>query len=195
MRRKVPQVKDQYSEEIAAPGSVACMSEAEAELLAGAILANVKERKSLYDVKTLGELEFTIRMQDCEINPCFNIRFASGEPMLWRSPAPASGSRLVLETSSRLLFYAFASDWGGDAITLGYGCEIYMFDEDAIQASLDVVCLRLLTRQPAASRHFREEPFRLARHLFSSPTARAWLTRAALKRVSEKSLGRLQEWR
>ena len=93
-------------------------------------------------------------MQDCEINPCFNIRFASGEPMLWRSAEPASGSRLVLETSSRLLFYAFASDWGGDAITPGYGCEIYMFDEDAIRASLDISCLWLLTRHPR-----RQSPF------------------------------------
>ena len=47
-----PQVKDQYTEEIAAPVSVDCMTEAEAELLAGAILANVKERKKLLDAKT-----------------------------------------------------------------------------------------------------------------------------------------------
>jgi len=97
------------------------------------------------------------------------------------------GSCLVIETFSRFCV-ARSTVIGCDAITIGYGCEIHAFDEETIKSSRDVVCVRLLTRHPAASRHFRREPLRMARHLLVSPTARAWLTRAVALPLQMRSL-------
>jgi hypothetical protein len=35
-------------------------------------------------------------------------------------------SRLRVETTSRVLRYAFSAEWCGDAITIGYRCEIFV---------------------------------------------------------------------
>src|SRR5207244_2810738 len=100
-------IDEQYREEIAALESPLWMTEAEARSLETEIIANINRRTILYDADTLRQVEFTIKLQDCMTEPCFNVSLKGGEPTVTRTETRAEGSRLVLETSSRILRYSF----------------------------------------------------------------------------------------
>ncbi len=139
-----------------------------------------------------------MKVRDISENNFFNVRFEALQPSVQRAFQPHDDAVLVIETSSQILLHSFASEWGGDAITIGYGCEIQVFDQETVKAGIDVTCVRLLTRHPQASRHWKVEPIRFARHLLASQTTRDWVLRAALNRASEYSDTRnndiMREW-
>ena len=95
-------------------------------------------------------------------------------------------SILEIEIRSDILRYSFASDWGGDAITIGYGCEVNVFQQQVVEQGLDATCVQLLTRIPIASRHWKREPLRMARYVLSSPINRGWAAQAAKNRLQGK---------
>jgi hypothetical protein len=132
-------------------------------------------------------LAFSLRLTEVADNPYLNVRLDNGTPTVIRESARSPESCLEIAISSRLLRYSFASDWGGDAITIGYGCDIQVFDPDTIKSGLDTVCVRLLTRQPQASRHWKVEPIRVAKHLLTSPTTRTWVMKSFLGRSRDYS--------
>ena len=180
-------IEQQYLQETKEVTSPARISEADADILEKEMRENLRLRTHLFDDATLEKIQFTVKVTDLCEKAYFNIDMSHGEPRLQRSDKRSTSSILQIDASSRILRYSFASDWGGDAITIGYGCEIYVFDSETINASLDTACVRLVTKQPVASRHWRVEPLRVARHLLTSPTTRTWVARAALSRSSAYS--------
>jgi L-ascorbate metabolism protein UlaG (beta-lactamase superfamily) len=191
-------IDEQYDYEIAEKRVASWVSETEAESLRRAMLSNIKSRANLYSPDKLNQANFSVQVSDVRHNSFYNVRFQNGEPLIERGANPAAEVVLVLETSSQILSYSFSSEWGGDAITIGYGCEIRVLNQDTIAGGVDIMCVRLLTRQPPASRHWKVEPIRVARHLLSSPTTRKWAVRAVLNRSSQYSEKRnndvLREW-
>lgn len=191
-------VDEQYAKEIAALVPTESISENDAQSLEGEIAANIRRRSHLYTEAELQPIRFAIHVEDCGADRFFQVSIENGEPMVRRGAAPADDSLLVLKTSSRILRYSFASDWGGDAVTIGYGCEINVIDPRTIEMGRDIVCVRLLTRQPPASRHWKQEPLRMARFLLSSPATRAWVSRAVMNRGGDyndkKNNDVMREW-
>src|SRR5581483_4077083 len=190
-------LEEQYRDEIKALTSAPQIGEEDARRLEGEIIANINRRKDLY-ADQLCSIKFSIKVQDCPISPCFNVSFEDARLQVTRSEHPTPDSLLVVRTSSRILRHSFASDWGGDAITIGYGLDVDVFDPATIQSSLDVACVRLLTRQPSASHYWKQEPLRMARHLISSQTTRAWVTKAVLNPSGDysdkKTNDLMREW-
>jgi hypothetical protein len=186
-------IDEQYGEEIEALASQPAISEIEAQSLETEIIANINSRKSLFGNEVLRKIEFTIKALDCTTKPCFNVSLKGGETVLWRTEDPAKDSLMVLETFSRFLRCSFASDWGGDVIMLGYGCEIRVFNQETVLSRLDIVCVRLLTRHPSARRYWKKEPVRVAWSVLNSQTTRAWVSRAALSRSSDYSPGKTND--
>jgi hypothetical protein len=137
----------------------------------------------LFEPKVLNEIEFALKLSDVRHHPYFNISMKSSEPVVQRSAVPSPASILEIETRSDILLCSFASDWGGDAVTIGYGCEIQILRKEIIESNLDVVCVQLLTRIPVASRYWRKEPLRMARHVLSSTINRGWAAQAAWNRL------------
>jgi hypothetical protein len=97
------------------------------------------------------------------------------QPLVRRSADPSPQSILVLDTSSRILRYSFGSEWGGDALTIGYGCDVQVFDRQTVEAKLDTICVRLLTRHPTAKGQLKKEPVRGIKHLVKNPLLRTWV--------------------
>jgi hypothetical protein len=160
-------VEEQYRKEIAEIGSEGDIDETEARIVQQEMLGNLKLRAKLFDVATLDRIRFTVKVSDICEGSYFNVEMLNGEPSVQRSSARDHNSILELETSSGILRHSFASDWGGDAMTIGYGCDIRVFDQETIKSNLDTVCVRLLTRHP--SRRWRVEPLRWLRHIWASP--------------------------
>jgi len=176
-------IEDQYKEEIAALEKEHWLTEAEIQVLEKELLQNLKLRMEVFDPQALSKIEFSLKVSDIRENPYFTIDMKSAAARVERCAAPSPESILQIEISSSILRHSFASDWGGDAVTIGYGCEIDVFRPEAIEASLDVICVQLLTRIPSASRHWKSEPFRIARYVFSSPLNRSWAAQAAWNRL------------
>jgi hypothetical protein len=171
-------IDDQYSQEIVALGKNQWLTEAEIRTLEKQLLQNLELRMGVFDPEVLRKIEFSLKVSDIRENPCFIISLKSGAPRVQRSGTPSPESILQIEIPSSILRHSFANEWGGDAVTIGYGCEIYVFKPEIIQANLDVICVQLLTRIPSASRHWKREPLRLARHVFSSPITRSLVAQA-----------------
>jgi len=176
-------VDQQYQEKIAALDNEKWLSEAEAPTLEKELLENLRRRKDGFHRQILNQLVFSVRVSDIRHNPYLNISMKSSEPQVQRSAFRTSESILEIQIPSPILRHSFASDWGGDAITIGYGCEIHVFQQETVEEGLDTACVQLLTRIPSASRHWRSEPMRMARHVLSSPINRTWATQAARNRI------------
>jgi len=176
-------IDDQYKEEIAAIGKNQWLTEAEIHTLEKQLVQNLEHRMGIFNPEVLSKIEFSLKVSDIRENPCFVISMKSGAPRVQRSGAPSRESILQIEIPSSILRHSFASEWGGDAITIGYGCEIYVFQPGILQSNLDVTCVQLLTRIPSASQHWKREPLRLARHVFSSPITRSLVAKATWNRV------------
>ena len=72
-----------------------------------------------------------------------------------------------------MLEHALARVWGGDAMTAGYALIVEMFDEDALEKNLDIVCVRLITRYPIMREDILKRPMRAAKYFITNPTIAA----------------------
>jgi hypothetical protein len=173
-------ISTQYAEESKTAQAEVFVDDATAESVRLAIIENIKFRSALFGKQTLANLQFTVKLSDLRSRPYFNVAVRYAEISVERAAERSPNSILQIESTTRILQYSFASDWGGDALTIGYGCDIQVLDPAVITSNLDTVCVRLLTRQPQASRHWRREPVRLVKHLLTSPTTRSWVTKSFL---------------
>jgi hypothetical protein len=69
-----------------------------------------------------------------------------------RNEKAADDTLLIIRTTSVLLHYSLDNEWGGDALTIGYGIDVDVFSASALEKNLDIVCVRLLTRVIRARR-------------------------------------------
>ena len=176
-------INEQYAPEIARLQQPRFISKSSAEMLAEKMRDNVDHRSHLFAIETLKSLKFCVRVTDVEDENSYNVAFSGSKATVQRSKDPYPDNLLVMETSSRIIRYSMSNEWGGDAIIIGYGCEIHILDKHAIEANLDAVCIRLLTRHPSTKSYIRNKPFRALKYFAHSPLAhtvhnpfiRAWV--------------------
>ena len=104
---------------------------------------------------------------------------------------------LTIQTWSNILKYSFASEWGGDAIIIGYGVDIHILDKSIIAKNLDILCVRLLTRQPVASKQMKKAPLRAAKYLLTNPLTTKWAIQTALTtrgKINKNPLNERETW-
>jgi hypothetical protein len=181
-------IDEQYEEEIAKIKEPKYVDEADANALEHAMLENVMLRARLFGDAVLEKIRFTVKASDVSDRPCFNISFRQGQPVLERSNNRSEGALLELESTSQTLRHSFGSEWGGDALTIGYGCEIQVFDQETITSNLDTICVRLLTRHPSTREKL--EPVRWMRHLLDGPAPVRAYSRNPLNEVTRETLFR-----
>ncbi|MGH9486484.1 MAG: MBL fold metallo-hydrolase [Terriglobales bacterium] len=179
-------IAEQYKKEISALESTRSLTESEIATLEQEIIANLMLRARHLNPQALEQVEFTLKVPEIRENPYFIINMQAQEPRIQRAAAASQASLLQVEVPSEILRYSFGSEWGGDAITIGYGCEVQIFRPEILASALDVVCVQLLTRTPSATRHWKSEPFRMARFVLTSPATRKWTAQAAWNRIRRR---------
>jgi L-ascorbate metabolism protein UlaG (beta-lactamase superfamily) len=168
---------EQYATEIAMRDVTLYTPEWFVRKLHERMAANICRRARLFDAGELDGLSFCVVIADVAREDHFNVRFRDGVTTVERGAQPAGDCALAIHTTSTILDYSLSSEWGGDAITIGYGAEIFLFDSAAAARGLDTTCVRLLTRHPRTTRHMLREPLRAARYLATNPITRAWAVR------------------
>jgi len=181
-------IEEQYRVEIAQREKPEVINESDAIILEREMLGNLAIRARLFEAAVLDKTSFTVKVSDIPEQPCFNISFRQRQPLVERSSERSANSILELESTSRILRHSFASEWGGDALTIGYGCEIQVFDQAIITSNLDTICVRLLTRHPTKKE--RLEPVRSMRHLLDGPASALEHRRNALNDITRETLFR-----
>jgi hypothetical protein len=166
-------IDKQYSEEIAQLQQVDFISESDAAQLEEEIYRNIKNRIPVFGTEILRGLRFCLRVPDVPNKNCFDVAFNDGGVKLKRSGEPDPSCALTIDISSSILRHSFSSEWGGDAISIGYGCEIRILDRRAAVAGLDRVCVGLLTQHPTVKDHIKKQPLNALKHLISSPLRHA----------------------
>lgn len=164
-------IAEQYTPEIEARKRTVPIPEDSADALSKEIARNVRERSYLIRRDVLSKLRFCVRVTDVQRDNCYNIHFHRGKPIVDRAAASMADCPVLVETSSQILRYSFSSTWGGDALVIGYGCDIYYTRAEDIEHQLDSVILKLLTKRPSMKHHMlRNEPLRAAKYFSYNQT-------------------------
>jgi hypothetical protein len=177
-------IDEQYATEIAALKEPHLISEAESAAFVDEIREHLEYRSRILETETLPRLKFCLRVPDIAGDNCLNIGFRGGKAGIQRSSAPASDCFLVMDISSSILRHSISTEWGGEAIKIGYGCEIQLLDRRAAEVNLDTVCVQLLTSYPTPVSYMKSHPLRAAKyvvrnlnHMIRNPLLRNWVLR------------------
>jgi hypothetical protein len=172
-------ISDQYKEEIQRLEQPIFISKHDASLLLEEIKQNLEQRLNQSSSGNLANVIFYLQITDLLDDNCYGVHIKATDVRIERSATPDADCMLGIKTSSVLLRYAFASEWGGDALSIGYGCEIYLLTPEAAREGLDKYCLDLLSRYPKGKSYAWKDPMRLLRYLLQSPVR--WGARRRLK--------------
>jgi hypothetical protein len=165
-------IDQQYAAEINELKNIPWEKEAQSEALFNALRTNVAARAGLISQQTLDKIEFSVRLSDVRERNYYNVAFAQGRPRVWRAESPAPGAILTVETTSKLLRYSLESDWGGEGLAIGYGCDIHIPDRETVEKKLDKACVKLIHRIPTFKDHLRAHTGRSLKTLFNDPMLR-----------------------
>lgn len=127
------------------------------------------QNRTLYHHDVLSEADFTIHLIDVMDNGYIDVQFNGTRFTVERSNHTHERSILTVRTTTVLLHYSLDHEWGGDALTIGYGIDVDVHSESALEKNLDIVCVRLLTRYPRATTQLMKRPFRALKYYFTNP--------------------------
>jgi hypothetical protein len=127
-------------------------------------------------------MKFCIDVIDVPESNFYHIVFEGKSPRVWRANVSAEHNILILRTTSTVLYSSFESNWGGDAICVGYGCHIAIRDRSIIPTGLHTACVNLLMRYPKFTGHLKTAPVRALRAFIGNPGLRRIAADRILKR-------------
>ena len=91
---------------------------------------------------------------------------------------------LLIKLKSATLLFSINEEWGGDAIIIGYGCMIEIYDIQTIREDLSTLCVRLLTNYPNTKEYLQRVPFRAMKYLMTDSLKRNSLLPRKSKKIS-----------
>ena len=174
-----------YAEEIIEAQKISYAEDDSINKLVEKIKFYLQKNRSLYHQNVLEEVMFSIQLRDAKENSFINVQFSGSGFIAWRADVPEENSILIVRTSSELLHYSLDNEWGGDALTIGYGIDVDVLSESALEKNLDIVCVRLLTRYPRASTQLMKRPLRALKYYFTNPLLGTLALKQKLKLKSQ----------
>lgn len=70
------------------------------------------------------------------------------------------------------LKYAIEEEWGGDAIVIGYGCQVEIYDTEILNQQLDIFCIQLICNYPSSKHYLLKNPLRSLRYIYNDSLKR-----------------------
>ena len=166
-------IDTQYEIEIRQKNEEQYITEQEAISLKSAIIQNIHSRKHWLKNEPKN-LNFCIILEDIKTTNYYNVRIHQMDISIERHHYSFPENELDIRTRSSILNYSFSGEWGGDALTIGYGAEFYFKNKESVEKRTDTLCLTLLTQHPKASIHAKTHPLRTIRYFMGNPVTRKW---------------------
>jgi hypothetical protein len=146
--------------------------------------------------RAINGLSFALRLRDLDGLNWFNIRWNGSQFDVVNGNAPSLVSMANIETTTSVLETSIGSDWGGDALTIGYACDVTILDSRA--PGRIRLCVSLLTRYPRPKSYALTHPARTVDYLCQSvPMVLARVKskiRSRIEHTAEDGLFTRPEW-
>jgi len=161
---------------------------------------HISEKNYIIPEETRKKIKFALKITDASGENILNVNFRSIPYLFTMSEKAHADVDLLIEVKSKTLMYAIDNEWGGDAIIIGYGAEIYIYNEDAVTYEYENYCVRLLSRYPNTKEYLKKSPFRALKYLLADETKRRNLMNKALGKhakiieYSDSLLGKRDLW-
>ncbi|MGZ3866254.1 MAG: MBL fold metallo-hydrolase [Bacteroidia bacterium] len=165
-------VKEEYAGEIERKRNLPKITDAEATIIFEKLRKHVA--KKLYVIPEIKrkEIKYAIRLSDYSKSTYFNIDLRGNEPNVYRTDVFENDAILLMELRSKTLLYSMQEEWGGDAIIIGYGCLLTIYDIRTIEKDLHNLCVRLITNYPNTKEYLKKTPFRAMKYLMTDSLKR-----------------------
>lgn len=161
-----------YGEEIAKKKSLKNLTEPELKKLFDKVSTHILAKQYIIPEETRKKIKFALKITDSDWESVLNVNFRNGQTSFLRSSVPEKDIDVLIELKSKTLSHAIDNEWGGDAIIIGYGAEIHIYNEDSIQFEYENYCVRLLSRYPNTKEYLKKSPFRALKYLLSDEIKR-----------------------
>lgn len=162
-------VKEVYADEIKKFNTVSFQPLSKLNTLQLLLTKWIPESAKVFNNELLDLVKFSVQFSDIEADDHLYIEYRQGIFFLEKRTTLHPESILTIVTTSDAIEYALQNEWGGDVLFVGYAADVFVEDEVALENNLDIVCLRLLTRYPTASKYMLRHPLRGLRFMLSNP--------------------------
>jgi L-ascorbate metabolism protein UlaG (beta-lactamase superfamily) len=173
-------IDSEYAEEIAEKKNPKKLSVSEQETLFKQIEAHILSKQYIIPEEVRKKIKFAVKIADGNTNNVLNIDFRHNATVFSKAAIAEKDVDLLIEIKSQTIDYAINNEWGGDAIIIGYGAEVYIYNFDAVLFEYENYCIRLLSRYPNTKEYLRKTPFRALKYLISDEIKRKNLLNKAL---------------
>jgi len=125
--------------------------------------------KQLYSEIVLKEIRFEIVLKNNFNFNIIQVAYKNGAFEVGLGDRISPEIPLYISTTSQLLLYSLSNEWGGDALTIGYGIDVHINEESILEKNIDIVSVRLITRYPSAMQQLKLHPLRALKYYLNNP--------------------------
>lgn len=172
VRALIERIDTDYREEIAAKRAEPILTSERLSEMLEKLKTHIQNKYYIIPEAVRTRIKFAVRITDARGNNVLNIDFRKGGVDFVIAGEPATDLDLRIELKSKTIEYAIDQEWGGDAIIIGYGAEIFLEHEDAAKLEYENYCVRLLSRYPNTREYLKKTPYRAMKYLLSDDTKR-----------------------
>lgn len=165
-------IDEEYKEEIAEKRKALKISDAEALVVFEKLKEHVKSKLYIIPEEKRSAIKYSIQLSDYSDSVFYVVDLKGNEPLLYKASEQDKDCILNIKLNSKTLLFSMEHEWGGDAIIIGYGCEVEVFELKTIEQGLDNLCVRLLTNYPNTKEYLKRVPFRAMKYLMTDPIKR-----------------------
>jgi Beta-lactamase superfamily domain len=130
------------------------------------LAAHLESQVKFHPRRALDALRFSLRFRELSDAGWFDVEWTGTRFAVTISEAPSPVSMATIETTTSVLETSIENDWGGDALMIGYGCDINVLD--VINSGKTRICVSLLTRYPRPKSYALRYPLRTLDYLHQS---------------------------
>ncbi|MES2680333.1 MAG: MBL fold metallo-hydrolase [Bacteroidota bacterium] len=165
-------IDEDYAEEIRTKKTLKMLSSDELQTIIKKTKTHILQKQYIIPEAVRKNIQFSIRITDASGDNVLTVNFRKGVTEFAVSANPGEGIDLLIEIKSRTLAYAIDNEWGGDAIIIGYGAEVFIYNPESVKYEYENYCVRLLSRYPNTKEYLKKSPGRALKYLLSDETKR-----------------------
>jgi hypothetical protein len=175
----------EYKTEIEAKRNPIYLTSDETKLLIEKVKTHILEKQYIIPELVRKKIKFSLKIIDAKNENVLTISFRETNTLFAISNLSDKDVDLLIEIKSKTLAYALDNEWGGDAIIIGYGAEIFIYSEDSVKLEYENYCVRLLSRYPNTKEYLKKEPWRAIKYLLADDVKRNNLINKTLRNQSK----------
>lgn len=165
-------IDSDYAIEIAKKRKIDYLSISDSNALITRIKQHITDKQYIVPAEVRDNLKFSIKITDALEDNILTVDFRQAKVQFTISRILPDDIDLLIEIKSKIILHSIDNEWGGDAIIIGYGAEIFVQNQDVVQLEYENYCVRLLSRYPNTKEYLKRAPMRTVKYLLSDSIKR-----------------------